>query len=234
MKNKNERPQRPENVIILDKDGRIVDPPWVKAYEMRVKDSKNQALRLWMIAFIMMTVCAIFWGANTVIAKSERNAALDRVETLQEENAELTEQNKALQETIDKLKKEAAEKTAKAEAVTDERENLEAENSDAEKLEAADWISAGIFKVTHYCNCERCQGEYIGATATGTAPKVGRTIAVDPDAIPLGSVVKIGGQEYVAEDTGGAIKGNRIDIFVADHSEAMAKGIKEETVYLKG
>lgn len=224
MKNKNERPQRPENVIILDENGKIVDLPWVKAYEMRVKSSKNKILRLWIIAFIMMTICAALWCANTIIAKSERNAALDRIETLQEENAELTEQNKTLQKSIDKLKKEAAEKTAKAEAVTTKAKNTE----------AADWVSAGIFKVTHYCNCERCQGEYVGMTATGTAPKAGRTISVDPDRIPLGSVVKINGQEYVAEDTGSAIKGNRIDIFVADHGEAMAKGVKKEVIYLKG
>lgn len=229
MKRKNERPQRPENVIILNEDGRIVDPPWVKAYEMRIKSDKNKILRLWIIAFIMMTICAALWCANTIIAKSERNAALDRVETLQEENTELMEQNKALQESIDKLKKEAAEKTAKAETVT-----VEAEIAETKDTEAAGWISAGVFKVTHYCDCEHCQGEYIGTTATGTAPKAGRTIAVDPDTIPLGSVVKINGQEYVAEDTGGAIKGNRVDIFVADHSEAMAKGIKEEVIYLKG
>lgn len=219
MKNKNERPERPGNVIILDEDGKIVDPPWVEAYEMRMKSDKNKILRLWIIAFIMMTICAALWCANTIIAKSERNAALDRVETLQEENAELIKQNKELQESIDKLKKEAAEKTAKAET---------------KDTEAADWTSAGVFKVTHYCDCEHCQGEYIGTTATGTAPKAGRTIAVDPDTIPLGSVVKINGQEYVAEDTGGAIKGNRVDIFVADHGEAMAKGIKEEVIYLKG
>lgn len=229
MKRKNERPQRPGNVIILDENGKIVDPPWVKAYEMRIKSDKNKILRLWIIAFIMMTICAALWCANTIIAKSERNAALDRVETLQEENVELTEQNKALQKSINKLKKEAAEKTSKAEAVTDGTGDLEAESA-----ETAGWTSAGIFKVTHYCNCEHCQGEYIGMTATGTAPKAGRTIAVDPDKIPLGSVVKIDGQEYVAEDTGGAIKGNRVDIFVADHDEAVTKGIKEETVYLKG
>lgn len=64
-------------------------------------------------------------------------------------------------------------------------------------------------------------------------PQAGRTIAVDPDIIPLGSTVKIEGQEYVAEDTGGAIKGNRIDIFVSSHDEATIKGVKTQTVYVK-
>lgn len=64
-------------------------------------------------------------------------------------------------------------------------------------------------------------------------PQAGRTIAVDPDVIPLGSTVKIDGQEYVAEDTGGAIQGNRIDIFVNSHDEAITKGVKMYTIYIK-
>ncbi|MFR5613204.1 MAG: 3D domain-containing protein [[Clostridium] innocuum] len=41
----------------------------------------------------------------------------------------------------------------------------------------------------------------------------GHTIAVDPDVIPLGSKVLIDGHVYVAEDVGGAVKGNVIDIY---------------------
>ena len=52
-----------------------------------------------------------------------------------------------------------------------------------------------------------------------------RTIAVDPRIIPLGSKVEINGRIYIAEDTGGAIKGNRIDMCVSSHSEAYAKGV---------
>lgn len=70
-------------------------------------------------------------------------------------------------------------------------------------------------------------------TATGTTPEVGRTIAVDPAVIPLGSEIEIDGKSYIAEDTGGAIKGNRIDIFVASHEAAYEKGVIQETVYIK-
>lgn len=61
-----------------------------------------------------------------------------------------------------------------------------------------------------------------GKTASGTVPLEGRTIAVDPKRIPLGSKVRIDSDypgisgEYIAEDTGGAIKGNRIDIYFND------------------
>lgn len=52
-------------------------------------------------------------------------------------------------------------------------------------------------------------------TSTGVMPEVGRTIAVDPNVIPYGTAVWIDGFGVrYAEDTGSAIKGNRIDVFV--------------------
>lgn len=72
-------------------------------------------------------------------------------------------------------------------------------------------------------------------TSTGSTPKEGRTIAVDPKVIPYGSIVYI--QDYglfVAEDCGGAIKQNRIDIFTASHSKAIQMGHKVAQVWLIG
>lgn len=94
----------------------------------------------------------------------------------------------------------------------------------------------GTFKITHYCACYECCGKYpgdadYGITATGTTATAGRTIAVDPNVIPLGSHVIIDGKEYVAEDVGGAIDGNRIDIYVSSHAEALALGVKNLPVY---
>lgn len=63
--------------------------------------------------------------------------------------------------------------------------------------------------------------------------QAGRTIAVDPRVIPLGSKVRMNGREYVAEDTGGAIKGKRIDLFVGSHSETMKFGKKLIEVYVE-
>ena len=77
---------------------------------------------------------------------------------------------------------------------------------------------------TAYCPCNRCCGKTDGITATGTKATAGRTIAVDPQKIPLGSTVIINGQTYVAEDIGGAVKGNRVDIFFNTHAEALKFG----------
>jgi uncharacterized protein YabE (DUF348 family) len=62
-------------------------------------------------------------------------------------------------------------------------------------------------------------------TSMGTVPKWG-TIAVDPSVIPYGSKVYIPefGMSFIAEDCGGAIKGNRIDIFMNSESQAQNWG----------
>lgn len=77
--------------------------------------------------------------------------------------------------------------------------------------ELSKWRKLGKFTVTYYWSGE---DEYGSLTSTGVHAIEGRTIAVDPTVIPYGSVVKINDTEYVAQDCGGAIKGNKIDIFV--------------------
>lgn len=96
-------------------------------------------------------------------------------------------------------------------------------------------ISLGDFVITHYCRENYphiCNDGDATHTATGTEPTPGRTIAVDPDVIPYGSQVIINGHTYIAEDTGGAINQNRIDIVVDTHTEALEKGIYTAEVFL--
>jgi uncharacterized protein YabE (DUF348 family) len=69
-------------------------------------------------------------------------------------------------------------------------------------------------------------------TSTGTKPKVG-TIAVDPSVIPLGSKLYVEGYGYGrAEDTGGAIKGNRIDLFMETERQCLNWGRRPVKVYV--
>lgn len=77
-----------------------------------------------------------------------------------------------------------------------------------------------------------------GITATGTYAKYG-TVAVDPRVIPLGSRLYIespdGSWVYgysVAADTGGAIKGNRVDLFFSSHQDAINFGRRTANVYI--
>ncbi|WP_328291104.1 3D domain-containing protein [Longicatena caecimuris] len=58
-------------------------------------------------------------------------------------------------------------------------------------------------------------------------------MAVDPTVIPLGSEVYFDGEIYIAEDIGGAIKGNIIDLFYGTEQKSIDYGVQYHTVYVK-
>lgn len=92
----------------------------------------------------------------------------------------------------------------------------------------------GKFRISFYCPCSICNGASRGITASGAPLSVGTTVAVDPSVIPLGSQIYIDGIGWrTAQDTGGAIRGDEIDVLVSSHSEAYDKGIAYKNVYLK-
>lgn len=104
----------------------------------------------------------------------------------------------------------------------------------AETATAQDVISLGEFEITHYCTCKLCCGEYAdGNTAIGTKAIPGRTVAADPEVIPYGTTILIGDAEYVVEDSGGAIQGNRIDVLSESHEEALHAGRYRAEVCIK-
>lgn len=80
-----------------------------------------------------------------------------------------------------------------------------------------------VFEATAYC--------YGSVTKTGTSPVEGRTIAVDPKVIPLGSEVQVSCETwpevdgvYTAEDTGRLVKGLIIDIYMTDRNACIQWG----------
>src|SRR5690625_2466428 len=108
-----------------------------------------------------------------------------------------------------------------------------------EPLEQLSQQEIDTFTATHYTTyCEGCSGiTYKGTDVRNTKYKDGyNVIAVDPNVIELGEIVTI---EYsngetiqaIADDIGGAIKGNRIDILVQSKDEAYSKGVKEVKIY---
>ena len=82
-----------------------------------------------------------------------------------------------------------------------------------------------IYKVTAYCACSKCCGKSTGITASGKRATAGRTIAA-PSTFKFGTKLSINGKQYIVEDRGGAIKGNRIDLYVESHSAALRWGVK--------
>lgn len=89
------------------------------------------------------------------------------------------------------------------------------------------------YVVTAYCHCSKCCGKSDGITASGAKAVEGVTIATDTEYIPFGTQVQIDGNIYTVQDTGGAIKGNRIDIYFDTHEKALQYGrqIKEVIIF---
>ena len=82
-----------------------------------------------------------------------------------------------------------------------------------------------IFKVTAYCSCAKCCGKVTGRTASGAHAVAGQTVAASGQ-FAFGTKLNINGKEYTVEDRGGAIQGNRIDVYMNSHAEALAWGVK--------
>lgn len=99
------------------------------------------------------------------------------------------------------------------------------------------YMDMGEYEITAYCGCTTCASG-TGYTAIGTIATEGRTIGVDPRIIKLGATVLIEFEnglkrEYVAEDTGSAIKGNIIDLYFDSHQDALNFGRQHCHVYTK-
>ena len=85
------------------------------------------------------------------------------------------------------------------------------------------------YKITAYCPCSKCCGKSTGRTASGTKATAGRTVAA-PSNFAFGTKLNIGGHVYTVEDRGGAINGNKIDIYVSSHQAALQWGVRYLTV----
>lgn len=120
--------------------------------------------------------------------------------------------------------------------------NADLDKPAAEPVTYEDWFrenatNAGEFKLTHYC-CEAREhicGTGDGITASGVPVTADWTCAVDPSVIPYGAEVMIDYGDRVefwkAQDCGGSIKGNHIDLAVETHAEALEKGVTSAIVY---
>lgn len=127
---------------------------------------------------------------------------------------------------------------------TDKLEDVKIENTASQTVQAVEVVpktpdiietktSLGEFVITAYCPCPKCCGVWAdGITYTGEIATENRTIAVDPNVIPLGSTVEINGNRYRAEDIGGVIKGKKIDLYFDSHQVALDWGVQRHEVYL--
>lgn len=162
---------------------------------------------------------AVFFGA--LFALAEPFASKSKCVWVEKENANLTQNNENEAVMVVVGEKEAAQEPIP---------------------EQSKRVSLGEFKLTAYCSCRKCcdfwsngrpldeNGNDIVIGASGERLCQGVSIAVDPTVISYDSKVYIDGKEYIAHDCGGAIKGNRIDMYFENHEDAMRFGVKYATV----
>lgn len=93
-------------------------------------------------------------------------------------------------------------------------------------------IPLGTFKTTAYCPCHQCSEGWGRLTSSGALATADHTVAVDRRVIPIGTHLLINGQEYVAQDVGGGVKGNHIDIYFNTHSETTQYGVRNAEVFI--
>lgn len=164
----------------------------------------------------------------------------------------LEEVNNIIYQAQNEYEKKITQETefSEVDSIAEKTETVETEivilEEEPEEVVSDEKISLGKFKLTAYCSCEKCCGKWalnrpkdengkdIVYGSTGNILVAGTSIAVDPSVIPYGSQVEINGHTYTAHDTGGAIKGNRIDVYFDSHQEARNFGVQFAEVFLIG
>jgi 3D (Asp-Asp-Asp) domain-containing protein len=185
--------------------------------------------RLDVFIVVLMTITGFIIGivAGLSVTDEEKPAPLTETTVSQET---ITEESSTVKETTEVQETEVyvTEETTvqHTEPKTTEDELTTIKYEDIPKLR-----ELGTFKLTAYCICEKCCGKSDGITASSVKATPYKTVAVDKNVIPLGTELYINGDYFVAQDTGGAVKGNVIDVCVSSHEEALSFGVHYAKVF---
>lgn len=216
-------------------------------YKMDNKNDLVRGITIVGVSLLMFSTAAIGYGQIKTNNLEKLNRKLTKeTKELREHVAETEIKYSKITEDLETLKKDSIE-------ILEQNRELEAENSDLKsKLQIEEEAKKeqqkreipteapnrsgkrllGNFEATAYDDSVESQGQWVGQTATGMTPQVG-VVAVDPNVIPLHTKLYIEGYGYAtAGDTGGAIKGNRIDVFKNTRSECREWGRRQVKVYI--
>ncbi len=88
-------------------------------------------------------------------------------------------------------------------------------------------------EVTAYCPCEKCCGRWADGSFADGSPVGGKAIAADTSIYPFGTTFDVPGYGVASvKDRGGAIKGNKLDLYFSSHKAALEWGRQHITVKL--
>ncbi|MBH0159014.1 DUF348 domain-containing protein [Fictibacillus sp. 5RED26] len=161
-------------------------------------------------------------GKERVVQDGKKGKREKRFEVVMENGKEISRKlisEKTLSDSSDKIVAVGTKAQPKPQPVVSRSQSASASSSSGGR-------EITVTSTAYTANCAGCSG----ITATGFNLKSNpnaKVIAVDPSVIPLGSKVYVEGYGYaIASDTGGAIKGNKIDVFFSSQSRAESWGRK--------
>lgn len=203
--------------------------------EERREKSKKTTTFITFICFIILAFLIFLSGFLNIFKESEEESEEVNIET----SLSIEESQEKVQILSGRLPNDDVPATERCYLTEEEIEQAENEMIEAALLARSHKIEN--VTVTHYCICEKCCGKSsndpgYGITASGRYATPGVSIAVDTSIIPLGSTVMVdyGDGElvyYRADDTGSSINGNKIDVCMDSHSNALEAGVKTATIW---
>lgn len=112
----------------------------------------------------------------------------------------------------------------------DSVEEVADDGAEDKPVETVQQSVAESYIITAYCPCVKCCGKTDGITASGEKAIQGVTVAMNKT-IPFGTKIYIDGiGERIVQDRGGAIKGNKIDLYFDSHEKALEFGRQTKQV----
>lgn len=154
----------------------------------------------------------------------------DKIENLKQDKEKLKNTLLKKEEEIKRARTSAVKsspsanksKEDKSSTVSDDKQN------DPKKKEESKNYTTKTMNVSAYtAQCEGCTGKTKqGTDVTNTIyhPSGHRIVAADPNVIPMGTIIEFNGETFIVDDTGGAIKGSKLDMLVSTKEEARQFG----------
>ncbi|PEC51092.1 peptidoglycan-binding protein [Bacillus sp. AFS077874] len=175
------------------------------------------------------TVKSVQESSKTVSASREDVPKTKEIVPATKESASITKESEPAAKESAPAIKESVPTTKESAPVT--KESVPAAKESESKTNDSAGLKVLTMEASAYtASCKGCTG----ITATGINLKENpntKVISVDPSVIPLGSKVNVEGYGVaIAGDTGGAIKGNRIDVFIPNKQDAINFGRKQVKV----
>lgn len=207
-------------------------------------------MKNWISLFLLLPMCLTLMiggvaesAPTDITTPTEETILVTTTPTIEEIIEETTDATTATEEDIDSEEWFVTDDPNYISPSVQQTEITEPPETKPEKQESA-LVSLGKFKLTAYCGCRKCCGKYadnrpvdedgnvIVTGSIGVRLYAGVSIAVDPRVIPYHTQVVINGHTYTAHDTGGNIKGNRIDVYFDNHDEAWDFGTQYAEVFV--